>query len=174
MFTKNNFIFSALVLLCSLLAFSACSKDDDNGGETQEQMIEKMLNEVRQLTSGLQTMEAAAAAGWDTDLSGCVEHPEEGGMGHHIVRMEYIDGRVNHMEPQILLFEPHTNGTFELVGVEYIIPFGILPADAEAPELFFHKFHQNQHLEIWALHVWTEKENPSGIFNDWNPNVSCN
>lgn len=170
----KKFFTYLLIFLCPLVFFSACSSDDDNGKLSEEEQIKQMLNEVRQLTANLQTLEAAVEAGWDTDLSGCVEHPEEGGMGHHYARVEYIDGRVNHMEPQILLFEPHADGSFELVGVEYIVPFGILPADAEAPELFFHKFHQNPVQQIWALHVWTEKENPSGTFYDWNPNVSCN
>jgi hypothetical protein len=26
---------------------------------------------------------------------------------------------------------------------------------------------------IWALHVWLWKHNPSGMFADWNPNVTC-
>ena len=173
MTTKLFFKLVVLLLFLSPLIFISCSNDDD-GGPSQEQMIEQMLNEVRQVTAGISTVEDAAAAGWNTDLSGCVEHPVEGGMGHHFARMEYIDGRVNHLEPQILLFEPHPDGSFELVGVEYIVPFAILAADADPPELFFHKFHQNPQQGIWALHVWTEKENPSGTFYDWNPNVSCN
>ncbi len=172
MISRKWYLLIAPFLIGSSLLVSSCSSDDDNG-PSQEEMIEQMLSEVRQLTTGLQTMEAAAAAGWDTDLSGCVEHPVEGGMGHHIARMEYIDGRVNHLEPQILLFEPQADGTFELVGVEYIVPFAILPADEDPPELFFHPFHHNHQQGIWALHVWTEKENPSGVFYDWNPNVSC-
>lgn len=171
---RNLFVLFSFVLISGALLFSSCSSDDDNGELSQEQMIEKMLDEVRQLTKDIKTLEDAAAAGWDTDLSGCVQHPTEGGMGHHIARLEYIDGRVNYLEPQVLLFEPQMDGSFELTGVEYIVPFAILSSDADAPELFFHPFHQNPNQQIWALHVWTERENPSGIFYDWNPNVSCN
>lgn len=157
-----------------VLMFTSCSNDDDDGTPTEEQMIEQMLDDVRQLTADLQTREAAAEAGWDTDLSGCVEHPDEGGMGHHIARLDYMDGRVNHLEPQVLLFEPQADSSFVLVGVEYVVPFSILSADEEPPELFFHPFHQNHDQEIWALHVWTERENSIGTFYDWNPDVSCN
>ena len=27
--------------------------------------------------------------------------------------------------------------------------------------------------DFYELHVWHQKANPSGIFNDWNPTVSC-
>jgi hypothetical protein len=26
---------------------------------------------------------------------------------------------------------------------------------------------------VWALHVWVGRQNPSGIFSDWNPKVTC-
>jgi hypothetical protein len=39
--------------------------------------------------------------------------------------------------------------------------------------LFRQAFHQNDEAELWALHVWLWKHNPSGLFADWNPNVSC-
>nr|MBS0038051.1 hypothetical protein [Saprospiraceae bacterium] len=160
------------LLLAVLLVGTACS-DDDDGGLSQEQMIEQMLDEVRALTADYDDIEAAMEAGWNVDLSGCVEHPTEGGMGHHYGRPEYIDGRVNYLEPQVLLYAPTEDGDFEFVGVEYIVPFAIHSADSEPPELFYQEFHQNHIQEIWALHVWTERENSSGTFYDWNPTVSC-
>jgi hypothetical protein len=135
--------------------------------------VDAMIEEVRTATQSYSNIENAKAAGWSVAMSPCVEHPAEGGMGYHYARMDYIDGRVNHLEPQILLYEPLQGGELGFVGVEYIIPFDILPADAESPELFGEHFHQNHDLGIWALHVWTEKENPKGMFYDWNPNVSC-
>lgn len=172
-FNKQSLLLSVLLLFIAGF-ISSCSKDDDDLQEpTQEEIIDQMLDEVRTLTAAYHDKQKGIEAGWSNDLSGCVAHPTEGGMGHHYARMEYIDGRVNHLEPQVLLYEPHADGSFEFIGVEYIIPFAILPADAEAPELFFHKYHANPGPEIWALHVWTEKHNPKGIFNDWNPNVTC-
>lgn len=172
--SKLSILLPAFLLLIAGF-MSSCSKDDDDDLQepTQEEIIEQMLDAVRATTAAYHDKAKGIEAGWSNDLSGCVAHPTEGGMGHHYARMEYIDGRVNHLEPQILMYEPHEDGSFEFVGVEYIVPFAILPADADAPELFFHKFHANPHLEIWALHVWTEKDNPKGIFYDWNPNVTC-
>ncbi|MBP0905042.1 hypothetical protein ACFSKN_09780 [Mariniflexile gromovii] len=164
-----------VLLMCGIyscaLFFMSCNDDDTL---SKDEVIKEKLNEVRNITSDIRTTEKAAEKGWDEALSECVEHPTEGAMGYHIARMEYMDGRVNHKEPQVLLFAKKKNSEdLELVGVEYIVPFGIHPSSKEAPELFFQKFHKNMDQEIWALHVWTERENPKGIFYDWNPDVSC-
>src|SRR5262249_46841210 len=47
------------------------------------------------------------------------------------------------------------------------------------PQLMAHLFHfapgPNRYgpLSFYELHVWAWKDNPRGIFTDWNPNVSC-
>lgn len=144
-----------------------------DSNSASEPSTDELISEVRSATQAFHDIQIAMDAGWAVDLSGCVEHPVEGGMGHHFARPDFIDGRVNHLEPQILLYEPTEEGGLEFIGVEYIIPFDILPSTAQPPKLFGEHFHQNPMLEIWALHVWTEKENPKGMFYDWNPNVSC-
>jgi len=159
-----------LMVLFSAAVIVACSKDDD---DDMNPSVDDLLNEVRAETAAFVDFDAAVAAGWDTELSDCVQHPTEGGMGVHYGRMEFFDGRVNHLEPQVLLYLPDGNGGMEFLGVEYIVPFTIVPDSADAPMLFEHHFHPNHHQNFWALHVWTERDNPSGIFSDWNPTVSC-
>ncbi len=166
-FTLTNASIIALVLIPVL--YSSCNKDDD----PQIDEVALMIEEVRQLTQPFKNHSAAVQAGWDTDISSCIEHPTEGGMGHHFGRMPYFDGRTNHLEPQVLLFAPDINGNMELLGVEYIVPFTIHSEEADPPTLFYQHFHQNHEQEIWGLHVWTEKLNPKGMFYDWNPTVSC-
>jgi hypothetical protein len=158
-----------LLTALMLLAITACDKD-----KMDEPDVDQLIEEVRETTAPYSDLQAAMDAGWNTDLSGCVEHPMEGGMGHHFARLEYMDGRVNHLEPQILLFIPDENDVMRLLGVEYVVPFAVLSEDSEPPVLFNQHFHKNHEQEIWALHVWTEKENPNGIFADWNPTVECN
>lgn len=164
-----------MALLATALIFTACKKDEEEDvvPTPQPDPVAVQIAEVRTATAAFVSFSAAEEAGWNNDLSGCVEHPTDGGMGHHIARMEYIDGRVNHLEPQILLFVPDADGNMEFLGVEYIVPFAILSEDEEAPKLFGQAFHKNPNQEIWALHVWTQKANPSGMFADWNPDVSC-
>lgn len=161
---KNKFIF-----LLAVIVFAGCS----DSTSTVENEIDVLLAEVRNATQSYSNIDNAIAAGWDTPLSPCVVHPQLGGMGYHYARLEFFDGRTNHLEPQVLLYEPLENGSLAFVGVEYIIPFDIVPSDAAAPVIFDQTYHPNHELEIWALHVWTEKENPSGIFSDFNQNVSC-
>lgn len=158
------------VLIFLTFVLYSCNKDE----EPQIKVVDEMIEEVREVTFSYKSHNVALEAGWDTDLSGCIEHPTEGGIGHHFARMEYLDGRINHLEPQVLLFGADTDGNMEFFGVEYIVSFDILPEDADPPTLFDQSFHPNHEQGFWALHVWTEKENPKGIFYDWNPNVSCN
>lgn len=158
--------------LLSIIFLISCSNVDNNDSLTEEELIAEQIEEVRTKTSAYHDFEAAGAAGWNTALSECVEHPTEGGMGIHYGRMEYMDGRVNHLEPQVLLYLPDGDN-MEFLGVEYIVPFAMHSADAEPPVLFKQEFHANQEQEFWALHVWTEKDNSKGVFSDWNPAVSC-
>ena len=51
-----------------------------------------------------------------------------------------------------------------------ILSFNITAA---APVLFGQEFKQNDTFQLWGLHVWLWKENPSGLFASWNPRVSC-
>ena len=172
--TKQNsklLIIGFFTMLLLAVILISCNDDDDNQ-ENDEVTI--MIDEVRAATQNYSSFSAGVAAGWETDLSGCVAHPAEGGMGHHYGRMEFIDGRINHLEPQVLLYVPNTNGDMEFLGVEYMIPFAIHPIDEEPPVLFGQHYHPNEQIEMWTLHLWTEKENPNGIFYDWNPDVSCN
>lgn len=159
---------SIIAMLLIPILHTSCDKEDDPIDE-----VDLMVEEVRESTKAYTDHDAAMSAGWNNQMSPCVEHPTEGGMGMHFGRMEFFDGRLNHKEPQILLYLPDGNGGMEFLGVEYVVPFAIVPETDPAPELFGQKYHQNHEQEIWALHLWTEKENPKGRFNDWNPNVSC-
>ncbi len=169
---KNYVSIFLFILMGAGLLFQGCS-DSTSAEHDEEDNIDALITEIRTATQSYHDIETAREAGWNVMMSPCVEHPQEGGMGYHLGRMEFLDGRKNHLEPQVLLYEPTQGGGFEFIGVEYIIPFDIHPANAEPPMILGEHYHQNHQLEIWALHVWTEKENPKGMFFDWNPNVSC-
>jgi hypothetical protein len=44
---------------------------------------------------------------------------------------------------------------------------------ATPPELLGQRFHPHSFLPIYKLHVWLWRDNPAGMFADWNPKVSC-
>ena len=72
-----------------------------------------------------------------------------------------------------MLYEPEQNGRLRLVAVEYIIPYTAHSRSAAPPVLFGQEFKQNDTFQLWGLHAWVWKENPSGMFASWNPNVTC-
>ena len=94
-------------------------------------------------------------------------------MGFHYGNVGLIDGSVQVDQPELLLYEPEKNGRLRLVAVEYIIPYTLHSRDAAPPVLFGQEFKQNDTFQLWGLHAWVWKENPSGMFADWNPRVNC-
>ena len=137
------------------------------------------LAAVRRATGPYHRVDRAVADGWgDPVVSECVAHPELGGMGHHYVNLGLLldGGALDPTAPEALLYEPTKNGRLRLIGVEYIVPFDAEPREADggtAPELFGQTFHESDGANGWALHVWVWKNNPAGMFADFNPTVSC-
>jgi hypothetical protein len=134
--------------------------------------VEREIAGLRQLTAPFHRFETAAAAGWGAQITGCFSDPTLGGMGYHYGNVALIDGTVDALAPELLLYEPQKNGRLRLVAVEYIVPFTAWTA-ADPPRLFDQSFHRNEAFGLWVLHVWHYRHNPSGMFADWNPDVSC-
>lgn len=100
------------------------------------------------------------------------ESPQKaGGMGLHYVNLGLLDATPELTRPEALLYEPGPGGRLVLVAVEYAIPADQWTSP-EPPTLFGQPFKLNS-FNLWALHVWAWKNNPSGTFASWNPRVSC-
>jgi hypothetical protein len=91
----------------------------------------------------------------------------------HFGDPDLIDGTVTPNEPEVLIYEPGTNGEMSLVGVEFLVPFTAIPKTGTPPTLFGQAFSPNDVFGVWALHVWTHRTNPKGTFAAWNPRVHC-
>ena len=98
---------------------------------------------------------------------------DEGAMGVHFGNGALIDATADALRPEVLIYEPGTNGEMSFVGVEFVVPFAVHPKTAEPPVLFGQKFVVNDVFGLWTLHVWTHRSNPSGLFASWNPRVHC-
>lgn len=137
-------------------------------------------------TARFHNLDTAMDAGYAllTDAAGiaCIDDPGVGGMGIHYVKGELVaDPRVRASQPEALVYEPRPNGRLRLVAVEWVV----LRADWEAagntepPELFGWDFELvdsgNRYglPPFYELHAWIWKHNPRGMFDDWNPRVSC-
>ena len=124
-----------------------------------------------------------------------------GGMGIHFFRPDMlgisgppnprVDGNGTHtdfLKPSILIYEPQADGSLELVAVENLV-FAKAWKDKsgnDAPPSFHgvaydtmiddpktaideaHNFEPHH-----DRHVWLYRENPNGIFAQFNPRVSC-
>jgi hypothetical protein len=119
------------------------------------------------------SLSVARDAGYDVALTGCMSNGDEGAMGVHYGNPTLIDGTADPRRPEVLIYEPTSDGGAALVGVEFVIPFAVLPKTASAPVLFGQPFVPNDDFGLWTLHVWTQRANPSGLFAPWNPRVHC-
>jgi len=134
--------------------------------------IEDLLQVVRRVTQPFADFNAAFAAGYNAQLTPCMENPPVGGMGFHYGNVGLIDGVVQALKPEILLYEPQQNGTLLFVGVEYVVPYTAW-TKPHPPAIAGVAFHRNDAFGLWVLHAWVAKPNPSGTLFDWNPRVSC-
>jgi hypothetical protein len=137
--------------------------------------VNKELAALRNATAAFHNFATASNAGWSAQITPCMTDPAgAGGMGFHYGNPALIDGTARVEEPELLLYEPDRSGRLRLVAVEYIIPYTEHSRDATAPELFGgRKFKQNDTFQLWGLHAWVWNDNPSGMFADWNPRVTC-
>jgi hypothetical protein len=132
----------------------------------------RQLAELRRITAPFHNFEHAAEGGYGTPITPCWEHRTQGAMGYHYGNPELIDGTVNLLEPEVLMYEPGAGGQMRLVGMEYIVPIDDW-SGASPPRLLGQDFHPHSFLPIYKLHIWLWRENERGLYADWNPKVSC-
>lgn len=135
--------------------------------------VDRDLATLRRATAAFHQFATAADAGWSAQITPCMSDPTAGGMGFHYGNTSLIDGAVQVDQPELLLYEPEKNGRLRLVAVEYIIPYTFHARGAEPPVLFGRPFQQNDTFQLWGLHAWVWEDNPSGVFANWNPRVTC-
>lgn len=124
-------------------------------------------------TAGFQDVEVAETNGYAStiDTLGCFQHPEVGGMGLRWLKESLMDDQVDVTQPEALVYELDADGqVVGLVAHEYIVPIEAW-TEPEPQSLFGLDFHQHSALPLWILHAWIWKDNPSGMFTDYNPKV---
>lgn len=124
-------------------------------------------------TAGFQDLPTAEAAGYTSSLDalGCFQDASQGGMGLHYINEGLLDAALDPRQPEALVYELGADGEpVGLVAHEYIVPVDAWTS-AEPPRLFGVPLHQHPVLPLWVLHTWLWKDNPGGVFADWNPAV---
>jgi len=123
-----------------------------------------------------------------------------GAMGVHYFRPDLlgisappnprVSGSGTHTDfnkPAILIYEPQADGSHQLVAVENLVFIKAWEAAGnKAPPTYqgqsFNKMEDDPATHVdeahmfephYDLHVWLYRDNPSGLFAQFNPNVSC-
>jgi hypothetical protein len=144
------------------------------------------LDRARAGTARYHDVDLAAARGFSqlNDAAGiaCIDNPGVGGMGIHYVKGSRVeDPAVRAGAPEVLVYEPRASGRLRLVAVEYVVLKSAWEAAGHArpPRLFGKRFtltpagNRYGLPAFYELHAWIWKHNPRGMFDDWNPRVSC-
>ena len=94
---------------------------------------------------------------------------------------------IDFLSPSILIYEPQPDGSLELVAVENLVFADAWSAAGNTEPPPFHGVSydymtDNPDTEVdeahifathWDRHVWLYRENPNGVFAQFNPNASC-
>jgi hypothetical protein len=148
--------------------------------QTQEQQASALLNIVRESTERFKDASTAEAEGYALQF-GCVSGPDYGAMGLHFVNGDLVShGEIDATHPQIVVYEPTSNGGLRLIGADYLVLADAWDAKKQGPpELMgqlFQYFESPNRFGLpafYTLHVWAWKDNPNGAFVNWHPNVRC-
>jgi hypothetical protein len=112
----------ALVIM-SASALPALAQDHDHALMPQQQQTAEqkkqanaLVKTVREVTERFRDVSAAAGEKYFLAF-GCVSGGDFGAMGLHFVNMELVgDGKIDATKPEILLYEPTSNGRLRLTG----------------------------------------------------------
>jgi hypothetical protein len=144
------------------------------------------LSGARAATADFHRLAVAEDAGYglftDAAAIACIDNPGVGAMGIHYANGAIFgDPGVNAATPEALVYEPEPNGRLRLVALEYIVLQSAWhdAGNSSPPALFGREFEPiaagNRYglPAFYELHAWVWKHNPRGMFDDWNPRVSC-
>lgn len=133
----------------------------------------KAAERVKAATAKYRDIEVAKAEGYDVQFpAGCAYLEGVGAQGEHWINESLVDGKTELLRPELVMYEPQADGSMVLVGVDYVIPFALWKGK-QPPVLLGREFMPLDGLGVWALHIWTERANPAGVFAPWNPTVTC-
>ncbi len=183
----------ATLVLAAPLVAGAEEFSPERDAPADSDYYSPLASAVRAATQRYQKLSAATAAGYVVPATACVSGPDHGAMGIHYANPAIIgSGVLDLTQPAVLIYEPQSDGTLQLVGVEYVLPLGLWingtsdrdpnnPPDAGAVMPYMDGQQMNYQPQpnrfgvanSFYLHLWAWRYNPKGLFSDWNPNVTC-
>ncbi|GIV96551.1 MAG: hypothetical protein KatS3mg057_1208 [Herpetosiphonaceae bacterium] len=138
------------------------------------------LATIRQATAKYHQLEAALADGYEP-LFDCTLNPTDPtlAMGQHYINGALVSDDVLELEkPEVLMYEPQSDDSMKLVGVEYVI-FEDAWTGENPPEFLGRTMARKTAVGVhevpafYEVHAWVWSHNPHGDFADWNPEITC-
>jgi hypothetical protein len=175
--TKRRFLLLTLVALPALVAAGIAIA-----------AVGGTFEGSKSATARFHDLDSAKAAGYAvtvTDVNGrtCIDQAGAGGMGVHMLNPNLLDTTVDAGAPEALVYAPAEDGKLKLAALEYIVFRqaweDLHGVNAAPPTLFGEPFlftpapNRFDIPAFYALHSWIWKPNPTGIFQPWNPRVTC-
>lgn len=162
-----------LVAATCSLSVAGCSLFGGDDGDGPDDALQAL----RQATAPYQDVAMAQAAGYHLvdGLDHCFANEPVGAMGFHYIDTTHLDLTLDPLHPEAMVYAPQADGTLTLGAVEFIVPAEAWDSagHSEPPMLFDRHLHLNPALGVYVLHAWIWLDNDRGVFEDWNPDVTC-
>jgi len=168
-----------LAAVASFCSLSVVAGSDELSAPESPHPATGLVKVVRHATARFHDVNVAEAEGYGVFL-GCVSGEDEGAMGVHYVNGDLVgDAALDAEHPEALIYEQE-NGKLRLIAAEFVVLADDWNAHNDAPPVLMgQSFHFTDSPNryglpaFYDLHVWAWKDNPKGMFVEFNPDVSC-
>ena len=166
--------------------------DGDHDHAAMTAGLQDDLARVRRATARYHRVEAAEAAGYRLGwvngagrliVNTCIARPAAAGggaMGFHYFNADLMaTDEVDVLRPEVLVYAPDDDGRLHLAAIEWVARSATSnpPGVSTAPSVLGMPMHiiapAPAGPAFYLTHAWIWRENPAGMFADWNPDVSC-
>jgi hypothetical protein len=179
--------FGVMLFAATVISFPAMAVVAGGDGPRWSSDSRQSVASAVHATDKFHSLGEATEAGYALPPAGVPLHEciaslnNTGGMGYHYINGKLLDDVIDARRPEVLVFAPDRHGKRRLAALEYVV-FQDAWNKAHpntTPTLFGEPFHATGSPNrynipaFYALHVWLWRDNPSGLFADFNPTVSC-
>lgn len=181
--TRRSFRLLTATLAALLLGSMAVGSASAHGHSAERRDLAKAWAATVRFHSTQQATKAGYGPFPDgVPLHECIANLKgPGAMGFHWINGDLLTTDLDPAKPQVLVYAPDRHGGLHLAALEYVVFKDAWDAahPGTMPSLFGEDFMETpapNRYEIpafYALHVWLYRYNPTGLFEPFNPRVSC-